>query len=111
MTLIVVIVGFLPAAQGFLIPIANLGYGLVMQLVPAALGPLYWNKGTLKGAVSSLLVGVSPLVIISLFGSTRPLGPGTTGLILGPHTFITVSILTVDKDEKFKEDFHNDLLD
>lgn len=111
MTLIVVIVGFLPAAQGFLIPIANLGYGLVMQLVPAALGPLYWKKGTLKGAVSSILVGVGTLVIINLFGSPLPLGPGTTGLILGSLTFITVSILTVDKDEKFKEDFHNDLLE
>lgn len=31
----------LPAAQGFLVPVASLGYGIVMQLVPAALGTLY----------------------------------------------------------------------
>lgn len=111
MTLVVVIVGFLPVAQGFLIPIANIGYGLVMQLVPAALGPLYWRKGTLQGAVSSIIVGVSTLIIINLFGSPLPLGPGTSGLILGLVTFIIVSMITIDKNEKFKESFHDDLLD
>lgn len=111
MTLVVVIVGFLPVAQRLLIPIANIGYGLVMQLVPAALGPLYWRKGTLQGAILSIIVGVSTLTIINLFGSPLPLGPGTSGLILGLVTFIIVSMITIDKNEKFKESFHDDLLD
>lgn len=111
MTLVVIIVAFLPFAQGFLIPVADLGYGIVMQLVPAALGPLYWRRGTLKGAITSILVGEITLVLITLFGSPLPMGAGTTGLILGTLTFIVVSLLTRDKNESFKEDFHNDLLE
>lgn len=111
MTLVVVIVAFLPSSRGFLIPIANLGYGIVMQLVPAALGPLYWRNGTLPGAVSSILIGVGTLVIVNIFGSPFPMGPGTSGLILGTVTFIAVSMLTQDKDEEYKTAFHDDLLE
>src|SRR5690606_21137927 len=57
MTLVVIIFAFIPAAQGFLVPVAALGYGIVLQLVPAAIGPLFWRKGTLAGAVSSIIVG------------------------------------------------------
>lgn len=111
MTLIVVIVAFLPAAQGFLVPVANLGYGIVMQLVPAALGPLYWKRGTVKGAISSIIVGVTTLITLNLFGSPWALGPGTTGLILGTLTFIVVSLLTADKNQGFKEEFHRELIE
>ena len=51
------------------------------------------------------------MVIIVLFGSPLPLGAGTTGLVLGSLTFFVVSILTKDKNEEFKEEFHDDLLD
>lgn len=111
MTLIVVIVAFLPAAQGFLVPVANLGYGIVMQLVPAALGPLYWKRGTVKGAISSIIVGGTTLITLNLFGSPWGLGPRTTGLILGTLTFIVVSLLTADKNQGFKEEFHRELFE
>lgn len=111
MTLVVIVVAFLPAAQGFLIPVANLGYGIVMQLVPAALGPLYWRRGTLQGAVSSIIVGVTSLVVVNIFGSPLLMGPGTTGLILGTLTFFIVSLLTSDKNKDYQEEFHDDLLE
>lgn len=109
MTLIVVIIAFLPAAQGFLVPVAALGYGIVMQLVPAALGPLYWKKGTLIGAAASIVLGEAALIFVYIFGSPLPLGPGTTGLFLGTITFFVVSLLTSDKNQEYKRDFHQDL--
>lgn len=111
MTLIVVVFAFLPAAQGFLVPVAALGYGIVLQLVPAALGPLYWKKGTLFGAVSSIIVGESFLVIVYLFGSPLPTGPATTGLILGTITFFVVSLITEDENIVAKKEHHKDLLE
>lgn len=109
MTLIIVILSFLPVAQGFLVPVAALGYSIVMQLVPAALGPLYWKKGTLKGAISSIVVGETALAFVYIFGSPLPLGPGTTGILLGTITFFVVSLFTQDKDEEYKKEFHRDL--
>lgn len=111
MTLIVVIVAFIPAAQGFLVPVANLGYGIVLQLVPAALGPLFWRKGTLAGAVSSIIVGESALAIVYIFGSPLPLGPVSTGFILGILTFIGVSMLTEDKNVQEKNKHHQELVE
>ncbi|CFJ42338.1 sodium/panthothenate symporter [Mycobacterium tuberculosis] len=52
MTVLIIVISFIPAAQGFLVPVAALGYGIVLQLVPAALGPLYWKGGTKIGAIS-----------------------------------------------------------
>lgn len=109
MTLLIIILAFVPAAQGFLVPVAALGYSIVMQLVPAALGPLFWRKGTLKAAISSIVIGEAALTFVYLFGSPLPLGPGTTGLILGSITFYIVSLVTVDKDEEYKKDFHDNL--
>ncbi|WP_191559587.1 sodium:solute symporter family protein [Metabacillus idriensis] len=109
MTAVIVIIAFLPAAQGFLIPIAALGYSTVMQLVPAALGPLFWKRGTLIGAAASIIVGELALVLVYLFGSPLPLGPGTTGIFLATITFYFVSLLTVDKNEDYKRDFHRDI--
>lgn len=111
MTLVVVIFAFIPAAQGFLIPVAALGYGIVLQLVPAALGPLYWRRGTLAGAASSIIVGVTTLVVIYIFGSPLPLGPATTGFILGIFTFIAVSYVTQDTNSQEKNEHHREMVE
>lgn len=111
MTLVIVIFAFIPAAQGFLVPVAALGYGIVLQLVPAALGPLYWRKGTLAGAVTSIIVGVSALVIVYIFGSPLPLGPATTGFALGIASFAVVSMLTEDSHMKEKNKHHREMVE
>jgi solute:Na+ symporter, SSS family len=109
LTAVVVILAFLPSAQGFIVPIAALGFSIVMQLVPAALAPLFWKKGTLKGAISSIIVGEVALIVVYIFGSPLLLGSGTTGLLLGTITFFTVSLFTEDNNEEFKNEFHNDI--
>ncbi|MEK4922734.1 sodium:solute symporter family protein [Cytobacillus sp. FSL R5-0569] len=109
MTLFIVILSFLPTAQGFLVPVAALGYSIVMQLVPSALGPLFWRKGTLAGAISSIIVGELTLTLVYLFGSPLPMGPGTSGLILASFTFIIVSLFTCDNDEEIKVTFHKEI--
>jgi len=111
MTLIVVIFAFIPAAQGFLVLVAALGYGIVLQLVPAALGPLYWRRGTLAGAVSSIIIGLSTLVIVYIFGSPLPLGPATSGFILGIITFVVVSMLTKDSNTQEKHIHHREMVE
>lgn len=111
MTLIVVIFAFIPAAQGFLVPVAALGYGIVLQLVPAAIGPLFWRKGTLAGAVSSIIVGELALTIIYIFGSPLPFGPATTGFVLGSITYVAVSLMTKDKHEEEKNTHHDELVE
>ncbi|MCG7337438.1 sodium:solute symporter family protein [Sporosarcina sp. ACRSM] len=111
MTVIVVIFAFIPVAQGFIVPVAALGYGIVLQLVPAAIGPLFWRKGTLAGAASSIIIGETALTIIYIFGSPFPFGPATTGLILGSISFFVVSILTTDRHEEEKKDHHRELVE
>lgn len=109
MTVLIIIISFLPAAQGFLVPVAALGYGIVMQLVPAALGPLFWRKGTKIGAISSIIIGEATLVLVYLFGSPLPLGPGTSGLFLGLLSFFIISLLTNDQEDEAKVEFHESL--
>ncbi|SEI89651.1 solute:Na+ symporter, SSS family [Bhargavaea ginsengi] len=109
MTLLIIVISFIPAAQGFLVPVAALGYGIVLQLVPAALGPLYWQRGTKMGAIASIIVGEATLTLIYLFGSPLPLGPATSGLFLGLLTFVIVSLATQDQDDTVKSEFHDDL--
>ncbi|MGE7270000.1 sodium:solute symporter family protein [Brevibacillus panacihumi] len=109
MTVLVVIISFIPAAQGFLVPVAALGYGIVLQLVPAALGPLFWQGGTKAGAIASIFVGLAGLTFVYLAGSPLPIGPATTGFLLGLAAFFIVSLATRDQDTKNKEEFHTDL--
>lgn len=111
MTLIVIVFAFIPAAQGYLVPIAGLGYGIVLQLVPSAIGPLYWKKGTLAGAILSIIIGETALVGVYLFGSPLPFGPATTGLILGSVTFFVVSLWTKDKNVEAQRKHHKDLIE
>ncbi|MDH4616236.1 hypothetical protein [Brevibacillus sp. AY1] len=109
MTVLIIVISFIPAAQGFLVPVAALGYGIVLQLVPAALGPLYWKGGTKIGAISSIFVGLAGLTFVYLGGSPLPIGPAATGLILGLATFFLVSLATQDRQTQTKEQFHSDL--
>lgn len=111
MTTVVVIFAFIPAAQGYLIPIAALGYGIVLQLVPAAIGPLFWRKATFAGATTSIIAGMSTLSVIYLFGSPLSFGPATSGLIVGIVLFVGVSLLTSSKNKIFQDEHHDELVE
>lgn len=109
LTAVVIGLAFLPAAQGFLVPLASLGFGISVQLVPAALGPLVWRRATTAGAVASLIVGESVLAIVYFGGSPFPAGPATSGLIAGMVTFLLVSLLTQRTNAEVQDEFHNEL--
>ncbi|WP_099361547.1 sodium:solute symporter family protein [Fredinandcohnia onubensis] len=111
MTIFTMIIAFLPVARGFLIPIAALGYGIVLQLVPAAFGALLWRRGTKIGAVASIIVGEATLVINTLFSIPLPFGAATAGLILGLITFFVVSMVTKDAHQAEKDAVHDDLIE
>ena len=110
LTVLTMIIAFLPVAQGYLIPIAGLGYGIVLQLVPAAFGALLWRGGTRIGAISSIIVGEVVLVTIKVFSINLPLGAATAGFFAGLLTFIIVSLVTKDAHQDEKDKTHDELL-
>jgi solute:Na+ symporter, SSS family len=111
MTVITMIIAFLPVAKGFLIPIAALGYGIVLQLVPAAFGALFWRRGTKTGAIASIIIGEATLTIITVFSIPLPVGAGTAGFLLGLITFFVGSLVTSDAHQAEKDAVHNELIE
>jgi SSS family solute:Na+ symporter len=109
LTLVVIVLAFLPAAQGFLVPLASLGFGISVQLVPAALGPLVWRRATAMGALASVLLGEAVLAIVYLGGSPFPVGPATSGLIAGMLAFVLVSLVTQRANAEVQDEFHDEL--
>lgn len=107
LTIIVVIFAFTPAAQGYIVPLANLGYGIALQLVPAALGALVWRGGTRNGAIGSIIAGLFVLMIVYIFGSPLPFGPATSGFVVGLLTFIVVSLLDRSPQPEIQKEFHD----
>lgn len=109
LTAVVIGLAFLPAAQGFLVPLASLGFGIACQLAPAALGPLVWRRATKQAAFASVLVGEAVLVIVYLGASPFPAGPAASGLICGGLTFLLVSLATQRSNAVVQDEFHNGL--
>ena len=106
LTLVLFILAFTPIAQGFLIPIANIGVILVVQLMPAALGPLYWKQVTKAGAFSGIITGITVLVITQAFNITAFLGPGANGLIVNFFVTWLVSLFTKSVPKESIENYH-----
>lgn len=92
LTLIVLVFAFTPGGAGYLIPVANLGFAIGVQLFPAAMGPLYWPRGTKQGAIISIIVGEC-VVLFSQF-VTAFIHPTVDGLIVSSFTYIVVSLAT-----------------
>lgn len=107
LTAMVVLLAFIPAAQGYIVQVASLGYGTLLQLVPAVFGPLFWSRGTAKGAIASILSGEAVYLAVVMLGSPLPLKGGCTGLIVAAIVFVGVSLLTHDKNEVIKREFHD----
>lgn len=109
LTFLVVILAFIPAAQGFLIPLADLGFGISVQLVPAAIGPLMWRRAKVNGAIWSIILSELTLAIVHIFGSPFPMGPAASGLIVGTVIFILISLLSHDKPSEIQNEFHDSM--
>src|SRR5699024_2830579 len=111
LTILVVILSFLPAAQGFLVPLASLGFGISIQLVPAAIGPLLWRKASTAAALWSIIAGEIVLAAVYLFGSPFPMGPAASGIIAASVIFFGGSLLAKAKPSVIQNEFHDTLIE
>ncbi|WP_010531784.1 sodium:solute symporter family protein [Lentibacillus jeotgali] len=110
LTGLVVLLSFLPAAQGFLVPLASLGFAISIQLVPAAIGPLLWRKASTTAAILSIIVGEVALTLVYLLGSPLPMGPAASGIILASIVFFGGSLLDNREPSAIQNEFHDTLV-
>ncbi len=94
LTILVFVLALTPGGAGHLVPIASLGFGLGLQLVPSALGMLYFRSITEAGAFAGLIAGVATLVLVKLGGVSIGLGGGTSGLLVNIAVTYGVSRVT-----------------
>ena len=106
LTLLVFVLALTPGGAGHLVPVAALGFGLGLQLVPSALGVLYIKRVTEMGAFVGLLAGVATLLIVKFGGFTIGFGPGTTGLVVNAAVTALVSLGTRPVSEASIENYH-----
>ncbi|MFC7404607.1 sodium:solute symporter family protein [Georgenia alba] len=109
LTALVCILGFTPAAQDFLVPLADRGFAIGSQLVPAALGPLVWRRATRSGALASVIVGELVVLAVVLGLSPLPYGPAMTGLLVGLPVFVIVSLATPSQVRPVQHEYHDSL--
>lgn len=109
LTALVCILGFTPAAQDFLVPLAGRGFAIGSQLVPAALGPLVWRRATRAGALTSVIVGELVVLAVVLGYSPLPFGPAMTGLLVGLPLFVLVSLATRSQVRPVQDEYHDSL--
>lgn len=112
LTVVVVVIAFTPAAQGYIVPVANNGIAIVTQLVPAALGPLVWRRATRTGALASIIVGESICALTIIFGSPIGfLGATSLGIMAGLPVFIVVSLSTQRERTAIQDEYHDYLIE
>jgi SSS family solute:Na+ symporter len=111
LTVLVVLLSFLPAAQGFLVPLASLGFAISIQLVPAAIGPLLWRKASTSAAIWSIIAGEVTLISVNLFGSPLPMGPAVSGLLIASIVFFGGSLLDSNEKSVIQNEFHDSLVE
>jgi len=107
LTGLVLILALAPGGAGLLVPIASLGFGLGLQLVPSALGMLHFRFVTEKGAFFGLIAGASLMVLMATFKPDVPLGPGFAGFILNVIITIVVSRFTTSVSAESLHHYHD----
>jgi SSS family solute:Na+ symporter len=106
LTTIVFVLALTPGGSGFLVPVSALGFGIVLQLVPAALGTLYWKWITPAGAITGLILGVTALVLTAVFQITTFFGPGLNGIIVNFIATVAVSRFTKKVSQESIQNYH-----
>lgn len=107
LTGLILILALAPGGAGLLVPIASLGFGLGLQLVPSALGMLHFRFVTEKGAFCGLISGAVLMIFMAIFNTDIPLGPGFSGFILNIVITIVVSRFTSPVSQKSIENYHD----
>ena len=91
LTALVLVLALAPGGAGLLVPIASLGFGLGLQLVPSALGMLHFRSITEAGAFFGLISGALVMLLVAVFKPNIPLGPGVAGFIINIVVTLVVS--------------------
>jgi Na+/proline symporter len=107
LTTIVLILALAPGGAGLLVPIASLGFGLGLQLVPSALGMLHFRFITESGAFYGLVVGALTMALMAIFKPDIPLGAGFAGFIVNILVTLAVSRSTSGVSQKSLENYHD----
>lgn len=105
LTILILILALTPGGTGYLVPVAALGFGLGLQLVPSALGMLCFKSFSEKGAFWGIIFGVSTIIILSFIHTPIPktLAGFAVNLIL---TFI-ISKMTQPVPRASIDNYHN----
>lgn len=106
LTIMIFVLAILPSGAGFLVPIASLGFGLGLQLVPSALGMLYFKWVTEKGAFAGLALGVIVMAIMSIIQADVPFGPSIAGIVVNILATAVISKFTRKVPDSSLEEFH-----
>jgi SSS family solute:Na+ symporter len=67
----------------------------LLVAVPSIFGAFFWRRATAAGAISSIIVGATTVLLLQITG-WKPLGwwPGVWGLLLCTADFVVISLLT-----------------
>lgn len=107
LTIVVFILAMLPSGAGFLVPIASLGFGLGLQLVPSALGMLHFRGITETGAFAGLLAGCLVMGAQAVLSLDIVVGPSISGLIANIILTIVISRMSAPVSQQSQEEFHD----
>ena len=107
LTTLVLILALAPGGAGLLVPIASLGFGLGLQLVPSALGMLHFRFVTEKGAFFGLIAGALTMILMAVFKPDIPLGPGFAGFIVNILVTVVISRMSVGVSQQSLENYHD----
>ena len=107
MTLVVFALAVIPGGSGFIVPVASLGYGLALQLVPSALGILYFRRISESGAFYGLLAGVLTMTACAIIKPALPFGPAMAGIIVNIAVTLLVSLRSAPVAETSIRGYHD----
>ncbi|MGB2149993.1 sodium:solute symporter family protein [uncultured Cobetia sp.] len=107
LTVLVFLLAMLPSGAGYLVPIASLGFGLGLQLVPSALGMLHFRRITEAGAFAGLLSGTAVMAILAILQLDIIIGPSISGFIVNLVVMMVVSRLSAPVCERSLHEFHD----
>jgi SSS family solute:Na+ symporter len=106
LTGIIFLLALTPGGSGFLIPVSALGFAIVLQLVPASLGPLYFKWITKRGAISGIIAGVVIVFMTKFANVTVFYGPGVNGFIVNVLVTVIVSLVTAKVSQQSIDKYH-----
>ncbi|MDN2663611.1 sodium:solute symporter [Psychromonas sp. 14N.309.X.WAT.B.A12] len=107
LTLLVLALALAPGGAGLIVPIASLGFGLGLQLVPSALGMLHFRFITESGAFYGLISGAFIMALIAIIKPDIPLGPGLSAFIVNVLVTLIVSKFSQSVSKRSISGYHD----